>query len=110
MIILSIIATTPTVDDFSGIWTYNLTVNVSESGEQKDLEIYVECSKNSETTLQCIAAGYIESPPYNYTIFSDGTILYDDDPIYQGTLLESGILLWYENGTIVEPWKKRGDI
>ena len=44
-----IIAENVTVLDFVGVWTYNLTVNVGHSsGEQKDLEIHLECNKSSE--------------------------------------------------------------
>ena len=107
--LLGSIVVEPTVDDFVGVWTYNLTVNITADGAQKDLEIYIECSKRSEKYLQCIGAGDTESGPTHYNILSDGTIEFVEDPLFRGILLEDGVLIWYENGTMMDhKWKKQG--
>ena len=106
-----IIAENVTILDFVGVWTYNLTVNVGHSsGEQKDLEIHIECSKSSENGFQCIGAGDTELASSYYTILSNGSIEYDEDPSFQATLQQNGILFWYENGTLIDTWEKQGII
>ena len=93
-----------------------MTVNITNSigdptGEQKDLEIYIECSKRNETSLQCVGAGDTQSSPTHYHILPDGTVIFIEDPIFRGTLLENGILLWYKNGTLMDQiYTKRGMI
>ena len=91
-----------------------MTVNITDSignptGEQEDLTIYIECSKRNETNLQCVGAGDTQSSPTNYLILPDGTIKFIEDPIFRGTLLENGILIWYANGTLMDYiYRKQG--
>ena len=108
---LFIIAENVTVLDFVGVWTYNLTVNVGHSrGGQKDIDIRIECSNSSENGFQCIGAGDPGLGSSYYTILSNGSIQYDEDPSYQATLLQNGILVWYQYGTMIDSWEKQGII
>ena len=96
-------------DSFVGIWTYTLTFNTTDAKEST-VEVYMECTKKSETILQCRLAGDSQANATNYRILNAGTIELADDSQFKGSYVaEYDILVWRKNDILIEHiWSKQG--
>ena len=96
-------------NSFVGIWTYTLTFNTTDAKEET-VEVYLECSKESENNLQCRLGGDSQANSTIYNILDSKTIELAENPQFRGTYVaENGIIVWHKNSILIEhTWKKQG--